>query len=158
VYNPKRNDHDLIPWIITAATLNLLDFGKNNMASCMSTTGIYDTDVVYDDVQALFGTDVADGVLALTIDETIGAGLGKFERRWMQLEDYLSRIKQQPREIWMVKLADRITNLQPPPSNWDDEKIARYKQGAELIHKELASASEYLGERLEGKIDRYAGG
>jgi len=97
-------------------------------------------------------------VLALTIDETIGPDLGKFERRWLQLEDYLRRIKQQPREIWMVKLADRITNLQPPPSHWDDRMIERYKEGAELIYKELGVASAYLRDRLRVKIDKYGDG
>jgi len=93
--------------------------------------------------------------MALTIDETIGAGLGKFERRWMQLEDYLGRIKMQPREIWMVKMADRITNLQPPPDHWDSPMIERYRAGAELIYRELGFASAYLKERLKMKIDRY---
>ena len=116
---------------------------------------IEDTDAAYDDLHKVFGGAVADGVLAMTIDETIGTGLDKFERRWMQLEDYLNRIKRQPREIWIVKLADRITNLQPPPSHWDEKMISRYRKGAERIHRELASASEYLGERLRRKIDRY---
>jgi len=58
----------------------------------------------------------------------------------------------------MIKLADRITNLQPPPEHWTAEMIERYKKGAELIHKELASASEYLGQRLRVKIDLYPGG
>mgnify|MGYP001825831160 FL=1 len=119
---------------------------------------VEDTDVTYDDVRDMFGTDVADGVLAMTIDESIGAVLNKFDRRWLQLEDYLRRIKQQPKEIWMVKLADRITNLQPPPSHWTPDMIERYRKGAELIHKELCSASEYLGERLRKKIDSYPDG
>ena len=101
---------------------------------------------------------VADGVMALTIDETIGLDLGKFERRWLQMEDYLRRIKQQPHEIWMVKMADRITNLQPPPEHWTDRMIERYREGAELIYRELAPASGYLGERLRVKIDRYGDG
>ena len=96
--------------------------------------------------------------MALTINETIGYDLGKFERRWLQLEDYLRRIKQQPREVWMVKMADRITNLQPPPEHWDDRMIERYRKGAELIYKELAPASGYLGERMRVKIDRYPEG
>ena len=58
----------------------------------------------------------------------------------------------------MVKLADRITNLQPPPDHWTTEMAARYKQGAELIRKELGSSSEYLGERLRLKINGYPGG
>lgn len=116
---------------------------------------IEDTDVAYDDVKELFGTDVADGVMALTIDETIGPGLGKFERRWLQLEDYLRRIKKQPQEIWMVKMADRITNLQPPPEHWYDKMIERYREGSEVIYKELAPASAFLGERLRVKIENY---
>ena len=72
------------------------------------------------------------------------------------LEDYLIRIKQQPREIWMVKMADRITNLQPPPEHWDDRMIERYRKGAELIYKELWPASAFLMERLRVKIDGYA--
>lgn len=119
---------------------------------------IEDTDVTYDDIKEQFGTDVADGVMALTIDETIEPDLGKFQIRWMQLEDYISRIKQQPREIWMVKMADRITNLQPPPNHWDDRMIEQYRKGAKLIYRELAEASGFLGERLRGKIDRYADG
>ena len=116
---------------------------------------IEDTDVIYEEIEDLFGTEVARGVMALTIDESIGPDSGKFERRWLQLEDYLRRIKQQPREIWMVKMADRITNLQPPPDHWDGRMIERYREGAELIYKELGVASMFLGERLRGKIDQY---
>jgi (p)ppGpp synthase/HD superfamily hydrolase len=119
---------------------------------------IEDTHITYGDLQATFGDSVADGVLAMTIDETIGAGLDKFERRWMQLEDYLNRIKRQPGEIWVVKMADRITNLQPPPGHWNDKMISRYKQGAKRIHQELASASKHLGERLSMKIEQYPEG
>ena len=32
-------------------------------------------------------------------------------------------MKTQPIEVWMVKLADRITNLLPPPAHWNEEKI-----------------------------------
>jgi (p)ppGpp synthase/HD superfamily hydrolase len=114
-----------------------------------------DTYVVYDEIVSQFGSYVADGVLALSKDGAIGISEDEQQRKWLQLEDNLKRIKQQPREIWMVKLADRITNLHPPPDHWDDEKIAHYKQGAELIHEELAPASEYLGQRLQDKIHLY---
>ncbi len=117
-----------------------------------------DTYIIYDEIVSKFGSYVADGVLALSKDGAIGISEDEHKRRWLQLEDSLHRIKQQPREIWMIKLADRITNLQPPPEHWTAEMIERYKKGAELIHKELASASEYLGQRLRVKIDLYPGG
>ena len=91
-----------------------------------------------------------DSDTSITIDETIGPDLGKFETRWLQLYDYLIRIKQQLREIWMVKLADRITNLQPPPDHWDGRMIERYRLGAELIYKELGVASVFFGGEVEG--------
>lgn len=47
---------------------------------------------------------VAGGALALTKDENIA---DKTEK----IADSLHRIKLQPRESWMVKLADRVTNL-----------------------------------------------
>jgi (p)ppGpp synthase/HD superfamily hydrolase len=144
--------------IIAALAVENVDHPDLAVQCALLHDTVEDTDITYGNVQDMFGTDVADGVLALTIDETIGSGLGKFERRWMQLEDYLARVKQQPREIWMVKMADRTTNLQPPPGHWTAEMIERYKKGAELIHTELAPASDYLGQRLKMKIDRYPNG
>jgi len=117
-----------------------------------------DTYIIYDEIVNSFGSYVADGVLALSKDGAIGISEDESKRDLLQLEDSLHRIKQQPREIWMVKLADRITNMQSPPDHWKDEKISRYKKGAELIHRELASASEVLGERLRVRIDRYSDG
>ena len=114
-----------------------------------------DTYIVYDEIVTQYGSYVADGVLALSKDGAIGKTEDEHKRDWLQLEDSLQRIKQQPIEVWMVKIADRIINLQLPPNHWNDGKIVRYKQGAELIHKELASASEYLGGRLKAKIDKY---
>jgi guanosine-3',5'-bis(diphosphate) 3'-pyrophosphohydrolase len=94
---------------------------------------IEDTDVAYDQVKEQFGTDVADGVLALSQNESIAASESKLKRKLLQLEDSVQRIKQQPREIWMVKLADCNTNLQPPPDHLDGRMIERYRKGAELI-------------------------
>ena len=108
---------------------------------------IEDTAVSYDDVAAAFGKKVAQGVLALTKDET----LPKEER----MPDSLRRIRQQPYEIWMVKLADRITNLAPPPPYWSREKIARYRDEAAEIHNALSEASDYLARRLIQKISEY---
>jgi (p)ppGpp synthase/HD superfamily hydrolase len=116
---------------------------------------IEDTDVTYDQVKDQFGTNVADGVMALSQDITVAASESKLKRKSLQLEDSVRRIKLQPMEVWMVKLADRITNLQPPPSHWNDDKIENYRKGAEVIYKELEVASAYLGDRLRVKIDRY---
>jgi len=143
--------------VIAALAVEQVDHPNLAVQCALLHDTIEDTEISYSDVQVSFGTDVADGVLALSQNKQLAATEDKFTRRWLQLEDSLKRIKQQPGEVWMVKLADRITNLQPPPGHWNDEKITRYKKGAEQIHGELASASDYLGQRLRQKIDVYPG-
>jgi guanosine-3',5'-bis(diphosphate) 3'-pyrophosphohydrolase len=109
---------------------------------------IEDTSTTYDDIRNSFGSDIADGVLSLTKNEELPS---KAE----QMKDSLHRIKLQPIEVWMVKLCDRITNLQPPPKHWDKEKIANYHNEARLILNQLGEASEFLAERLRMKINIY---
>ena len=93
--------------------------------------------------------DVAAGVAALTKDDSLASKAAK-------MKDSLARIKRQPHEVWMVKLADRVTNLQQPPAHWRPDKIARYGQEAQLIHDELHAACSVLGVRLADKIADYS--
>ena len=95
-----------------------------------------------------FGPAVADGVLALSKDPNIGD-------RSEQMRDSLARIQQQPREIGVVKLADRISNMQIPPHYWTPEKKQFYRAEAQDILDALGSCSPYLAERLATKIARY---
>ena len=55
----------------------------------------------------------------------------------------------------MVKLSDRITNLQPPPQHWNQEKIEKYREEAILILAKLGEANQYLAQRLNQKITEY---
>lgn len=110
---------------------------------------IEDTAITYEQVKAEFGQAVADGVLALSKDKNLDKGL--------QLGDSLNRIQKQPQEVWMVKLADRITNLQHQPSYWTKAKIGHYREEACLIHDTLADASQLLAGRLLQKIETYKG-
>ncbi|MEM9982241.1 MAG: HD domain-containing protein [Bacteroidota bacterium] len=107
-----------------------------------------DTTYTYEALTRDFGKEVAEGVLALTKDE-------KITSKNAQLLDSLQRIKEQPEEIWMVKMADRIANLQTTPYYWNEERKADYKEGAMIIHQHLATASMYLAERLLQKIEAY---
>lgn len=109
---------------------------------------IEDTSVGFTDIKRAFGRAVADGVLALTKDKTLS------DKR-LQLVDSLERIKKQPREIWIVKLADRITNLEAPPVYWTKQMIASYRGEAELILAALRNGSAFLAERLTEKIIDY---
>lgn len=108
---------------------------------------IEDTKVSAKMVEDAFGAAVLGGVQALTKNSQ----LPKQE----QMFDSLSRILQQPREVAMVKLADRITNLQPPPSYWSLTKRTAYYHEAGLILEKLAPASPYLAARLAQKREAY---
>jgi (p)ppGpp synthase/HD superfamily hydrolase len=109
---------------------------------------IEDTAASYDIVAAQFGKAVADGVLALTKDATLTDKTAK-------IDDSLARIRLQPKEVWMVKLADRIANLYHPPFYWDNEKIDSYRTEAMRIYEALHPANDALAQRLLDKIAQY---
>ena len=68
----------------------------------------------------------------------------------------MRRIRECPREVWVVKLADRITNLDEPPHYWTAEKRRGYQAEARRIHAALAEAHAVLGARLAARIEAYA--
>lgn len=106
-----------------------------------------DTETTFEEVANEFGKEVAQAVLALTKDSK----LPKEER----MEDSLKRIKELSNEVWAVKLADRITNLQAPPVHWTFDKITEYQKQAVLIYDSLKEGNEYLGKRLLQKTSDY---
>jgi (p)ppGpp synthase/HD superfamily hydrolase len=55
----------------------------------------------------------------------------------------------------MVKLADRISNLQAPPHYWSKQKITQYREEAKTILMALTNKNEYLHNRLTQKIENY---
>lgn len=107
-----------------------------------------DTDRTRQQLADAFGDAVAAGVEALTKS----SALPKPQR----MPDSLQRIRQQPREVWIVKLADRISNLQSPPPHWDAAKQAGYRDEAQTILDALGEASPYLAARLSLKIRAYS--
>lgn len=108
---------------------------------------IEDTEVTYEDLVAEFGTRVADGVLALTKNETLPKDA--------QMADSLKRIIKQGKEVRMVKMADRINNLQKPPKHWDLAKMKRYQKEAQFILEQLGGVHVYIEARLKHKIAVY---
>jgi (p)ppGpp synthase/HD superfamily hydrolase len=133
--------------IIAALSVELGHDGNLAIQCALLHDTIEDTDTTYEQIRSSFGIRVADGVQALSKNPDL--------EKSQRLTDSLSRIKQQPIEVWMVKLADRITNLQPPPAHWTTERILRYHQEAAEIHTQLQTASPYLASRLAEKIHNY---
>jgi (p)ppGpp synthase/HD superfamily hydrolase len=108
---------------------------------------IEDTATDFKELENKFGIDIAKAVSALSKNEALPKD--------KQMQDCLNRIKTLQNEVWSVKLADRITNLQPPPSHWDNEKKIKYHHEAQTILDALGSGNAYLSTRLSAKIKEY---
>lgn len=106
-------------------------------------------DVLEDTKYKLDGLDkeVVEGVKALSKDSSLPKD--------KQMKDSLDRLKKQPLYIQMVKIADRITNLDKPPLHWSKDKIKKYAKEARLIKDKLKSPNMYLWNKLDKKIKEY---
>ena len=108
---------------------------------------IEDTATDFHELENKFGTDIAIAVSSLSKNEDLPKN--------MQMPVSLKMIQSLQQEVWAVKLADRITNLQPPPSHWNSEKRIKYHKEAQTILDALGSGNAYLASRLATKIKEY---
>ena len=108
---------------------------------------IEDTTTDFGELKNKFGVTIAEAVSALTKNKELP--------KEQQMQDSLTRIKKLQPEVWAIKLADRITNLQPSPPNWDNEKKIKYQKEARIILSELRVGNDFLARRLETKIVEY---
>lgn len=133
--------------LMTAANTSNFKTGLALQVALLHDT-IEDTATTKEELIRYFGTEVAEGVQAVTKNPLLPKD--------QQMADSLQRIQQQPKEVWAVKLADRITNLQPPPSHWDKAKKTAYLNEAKVIYDELQEGNEYLAKRLSDCIIAYS--
>ena len=81
---------------------------------------IEDTNTTYDEIFKEFGKPVADGVLALSRNPNIS-----YEN---QILDCVERIKKQPKEVAINKMADRMFNMRKRYSAWERKNKIIIKQ------------------------------
>jgi (p)ppGpp synthase/HD superfamily hydrolase len=108
---------------------------------------IEDTATDFHELENKSGIKVANAVSALSKNKTLPKD--------RQMQDCPHRIKGMPPEVWAVKLADRITSLQPPPSQWDNAKKMKYHKDAQIILDALGSENDCLASLLAFKINEY---
>lgn len=108
---------------------------------------IEDTDVTYDDLKTNFGVKVAEAVKALSRNEEIDY--------YKQIPDCIERIKKQPKEVAIVKMADRLFNIRERYAKWTKEKQDKYKAEAQFICDELGYNCEQMKNELQRAIDEY---
>lgn len=108
---------------------------------------IEDAGLSYEELFNKFGKDVAEGVFALSRNESLA-----YEN---QIADCIERIKKLRKEVAIVKMADRLFNIRNRAKNWTKEKQNRYKVEAQLICDELGYCSSNLKKALQQAIYVY---
>jgi len=137
--------------VINSLSHHSISYDEANIAICCALLHDVneDTDTRVTDALHVESIDsVIAGVQALTKDETLPT-------KQAQMRDSLERLKQQPKCVQMVKLADRITNLAPAPDFWNKAKRESYVKEAKMIHEALKDSNPYLADKLQNKIDNY---
>lgn len=140
---------DVAQEIIMYAGLSTEDTLKATIAAILHDT-LEDTDATLDNIEKIFGTEMSLAIAALSKDE----GLSDSEKvsKEESLRENLIRIKEAPKWVWCVKLADRKSNLKVFPKFWSREKIGSYLHEAKIISDELGAASLGLNAKLLGAI------
>lgn len=106
-----------------------------------------DTDTTYEELCEKFSKKVADGVLALTKNKSFGHDEA--------LIDSIKRIKNQPTEIKMVKMADRIFNISTINEKWSIAQSRHYLEASVIIYNELKEYNSELANMLQNSIKKY---
>ncbi len=147
----KRKGNDAAPYInhpLEVANL-LASVGKVEdydvlIAAILHDT-VEDTETTKEEIEKLFGENVAKMVLEVTDDKS----LPKAVRKQLQIEHapHLSDGAKQ------VKLADKISNirdvLENPPDGWSDERRREYVEWGEKVVAGLRGANENLEDHFD---------
>ena len=151
IYSPEKKSFTAH---FTCVALNALNFYLNEdidreflLTIALLHDTIEDTDVTYENLKDEFGIKVADAVLALSRNEKLDY--------YNQIPDCIERIKNQPKEVAIVKMADRLFNVRERYAKWTTEKQNKYKQEAQFICNELGYACEDMKKALQNAIYNY---
>lgn len=112
---------------------------------------VEDTEATGEDIFNLFGHNITNAVLALTKNKALPKA--------QQIQHSLQKISVLPKEVWIVKLADRIANLQQTlflyEGKWTQDYKEYYREESILISQTLGDASSYLQQKLSVLINSY---
>lgn len=112
---------------------------------------VEDTAVTHEVIFNFFGQEVGNAISALTKDKS-------YPKSDPILQS-LQKILMLPKEVWVVKLADRIANLQQTiflyNEKWDEIYKEYYRHESILIYKALETSSQYLSQKLSNIITIY---
>lgn len=99
-----------------------------------------DTDTTVDELNTQFKKKIITGIKALTKNKNM--------RKKDQMLDSINRIYEACDETAMIKLADRIANLNTYPTHWSIGRCKRYIEESYLILDKLGCFSSILTKEL----------
>ena len=136
--------------VIHACEKSKIEEEKSNLAiTCALLHDVIEnTDITYDELYVDFSENIANGVEALSKDETLESNQEKIKKS-------IEMLLEQPYEVQMVELANKITNLSIPSEHWDNNRKKAYLKEASFIYSCLKNSNIYLSKRLEEKIESY---
>ena len=110
---------------------------------------VEDTETTLDEIDALFGDEIASIVDGLTDPEPFAA-MPLPKRKRMQTE----RLKEKSNDVRLVKICDQISNVRsvledPPIENWDKAASLAYIEGAKQVVGVCKGLSAFLDQQFE---------
>ena len=109
---------------------------------------IEDVGATREELETLFGPDVANLVVEVTDDKA----LPKAERKRLQVE----RTPHKSSRAKMIKIADKISNLRAlassPPDDWSEERVAQYVAWAERVVEGARGVSPWLERQFDDLV------
>ena len=151
IYNPNKKSYTAHFTSVAFNSINYTSLDEVDKEFMITVAILHDviedTSVTYKDLIREFGVKVADAVQALSRNEKL-----PFNE---QIPDCLNRIKSQPKEVAIVKMADRLYNIRERYAGWSKEQQNLYKKEAQVVCDELGFASENMREALQQAINEY---
>jgi guanosine-3',5'-bis(diphosphate) 3'-pyrophosphohydrolase len=147
----RRKDVDASPYINHPLTLaHILSregriSDSDILCAALLHDTVEDTETSVEELERLFGAEVASIVAEVTNDET----LPKAEQKRLQVANAASK----SRGAKLVKLADKIANLRDiaatPPAGWDSERRAEYYRWSREVVAGLRGVSPALEQAFD---------
>jgi guanosine-3',5'-bis(diphosphate) 3'-pyrophosphohydrolase len=151
--NQRRKDEEASPYINhpiqVAHILVQADVEDPEvLAAALLHDSIEDTNTTFEELEIVFGFEIANIVAECTDDKN----LGKLERKQAQI-DRAAKISRQAR---LVKLADKIANVNDmndaPPAGWSLERKREYFDWAKAVVDRMRGTHAMLEARFDGEF------
>jgi guanosine-3',5'-bis(diphosphate) 3'-pyrophosphohydrolase len=150
--NQRRKDVEASPYINHPIQLAyiLVQAGIEDpvvLASALLHDTIEDTNTTHDELEIVFGHEIANIVAECSDDKT----LSKLERKQAQV-DHATRISRQAK---LVKLADKIANVSDingaPPAGWSLERKREYFDWGKRVVDQMRGTHAVLEARFDAE-------